>query len=566
MNNLDEFGLPIDDCGDTYNFNNCNLTLPESFGDALSYEQQILALDKYKQDKLTPGQNITIEEKDGKTVISASGELQANTYSIVKSNEELPENVEAIYNLVETNSEGESQNVGDTIEIPVIAGPAGFSPTVSVTETASGHQVDITDKDGVHSFEVENGKDGLDGSDGAAATIQVGTVETLAAGSNAYVTNAGNENAAVFNFGIPVGEDGKDGLDGSDGEAATIQIGNVETLTAGSSAYVRNSGNENAAIFDFGIPVGGDGQNGSNGIAATIQVGNVETLEAGSNAYVTNSGNENAAILNFGIPVGEQGGQGPAGPSNVTQILTEGVEIADINGTKIYAPEASGGSSNAVVVDYNTVTNSELLEHISNEKLVYSYINKEWYILQYYSESTNMDFEVTGYTYYFINVHNNSIKYKTIAYSVTNDSYTRNSGTTTFSASYNTQMNYRINQGGVAFRTGTVLGTNLHGPMLDVTNTTNPGAVSTMFVDADSLVGTNNSSIIYKVERYSYNNTNYYVRLYCDCGYSPSFGNVSQMIFTGKITLDNEIIILKRILNSSGWGDLVVKKIALSDV
>lgn len=44
------------------------------------------------------------------------------------------------------------------------------------------------------------------GPEGKAATIQVGTVETLEPGSDATVTNVGTENAAVLNFGIPSGE------------------------------------------------------------------------------------------------------------------------------------------------------------------------------------------------------------------------------------------------------------------------------------------------------------------------------------------------------------------------
>ena len=46
-------------------------------------------------------------------------------------------------------------------------------------------------------------------------------------------------------------------------------------------------------------------------------------------------------------PAGEQGiqgPQGPAGPSDVTPILTDGVQIATINGETIYAPQGGGGS------------------------------------------------------------------------------------------------------------------------------------------------------------------------------------------------------------------------------
>lgn len=46
------------------------------------------------------------------------------------------------------------------------------------------------------------------GQPGAAATIRVGTVTTLPAGSDATVTNRGTPEAAIFDFGIPKGADG----------------------------------------------------------------------------------------------------------------------------------------------------------------------------------------------------------------------------------------------------------------------------------------------------------------------------------------------------------------------
>lgn len=60
------------------------------------------------------------------------------------------------------------------------------------------------------------GKDGLDGQ-GIAATIEVGTVTTGAAGTNASVTNVGTEQRAVLNFVIPRGDTGASGAEGSAG-------------------------------------------------------------------------------------------------------------------------------------------------------------------------------------------------------------------------------------------------------------------------------------------------------------------------------------------------------------
>ena len=55
----------------------------------------------------------------------------------------------------------------------------------------------------------------MDGSDGAAATIQVGTVTTGNAGTNASVTNSGTSSAAVFDFTIPRGQTGATGSRGT---------------------------------------------------------------------------------------------------------------------------------------------------------------------------------------------------------------------------------------------------------------------------------------------------------------------------------------------------------------
>ena len=64
------------------------------------------------------------------------------------------------------------------------------------------------------------GDKGETGDAGAAATVQVGTVSTGEAGSQASVTNAGNENAAVFNFTIPRGAQGVAGPGVSVGSTA----------------------------------------------------------------------------------------------------------------------------------------------------------------------------------------------------------------------------------------------------------------------------------------------------------------------------------------------------------
>jgi hypothetical protein len=57
----------------------------------------------------------------------------------------------------------------------------------------------------------ESGATGPSGPTGSAATMTVGTVTTLAAGSSATVTNSGTAQDAVLNFGIPQGAAGTSG-------------------------------------------------------------------------------------------------------------------------------------------------------------------------------------------------------------------------------------------------------------------------------------------------------------------------------------------------------------------
>ena len=61
-------------------------------------------------------------------------------------------------------------------------------------------------------------------------------------------------------------------------------------------------------------PAGADGAPGTPGAAATIAVGSVSGLPAGSTPTVTNSGTSSAAVFNFGIPAGATGATGPEGP------------------------------------------------------------------------------------------------------------------------------------------------------------------------------------------------------------------------------------------------------------
>ena len=97
-------------------------------------------------------------------------------------------------------------------------------------------------EEGPQGSQGESGENGAPGNNGAAATVSVGTTTTLAAGSQATVTQTGTSAARVFNFGIPRGADGSGGSGGGGGTlsaALTIDttVGNLSggTYAAGTS-------------------------------------------------------------------------------------------------------------------------------------------------------------------------------------------------------------------------------------------------------------------------------------------------------------------------------------------
>ena len=238
------------------------------------------------------------------------------------------------------------------------------------------------------------GRDGRDGVDGQSATVTVGSTTTTAPGTDAIVTNVGDNLNAILNFSIPrgatgetgpAGLDGVDGVDGSDGfspiatvtqteygatisitdsngtttadvvngsagtpgQAATVTVGSTTTGAAGTNASVTNSGTTSAAVLDFSIPRGADGSDGAPGQAATIAVGTTTTGVAGTNASVTNSGTSSAAVFNFTIPRGDTGAAGNDGQAATIAVGTTTTGAAGTN-----ASVTNSGTSSAAVFNF----------------------------------------------------------------------------------------------------------------------------------------------------------------------------------------------------------------------
>lgn len=187
---------------------------------------------------------------------------------------------------------------------PGLDGLNGVSPTVNIEAITGGYRITITDAEGTHYCDI------LNGADGAAATVSVGTVTTGAAGTPASVINSGTSSAAVLDFTIPQGiqgiqgvqgNPGQDGSDGTDGVSPEVT---VATITGGHSITITDADHPSGQTFNVM-----DGQDGM----GTVTVGTTTTGQPGTQASVVNSGTPQNAILDFTIPQGDRGPQGLPG-------------------------------------------------------------------------------------------------------------------------------------------------------------------------------------------------------------------------------------------------------------
>ena len=169
-------------------------------------------------------------------------------------------------------------------------GADGFSPSATVEETADGAKITITDKNGTTEATVKNGtdgapgKDGEDGAPGADGYSPSATVSAVNGGARIVIEDKnGTTTATIMNGGT-----GPKGDPGDDGVTPNIQIGTVTTLPAGSQATASISGTEENPLLNLGIPKGdkGDGAAGGTDLAlgltgaAAGQIAKISAVDA----------------------------------------------------------------------------------------------------------------------------------------------------------------------------------------------------------------------------------------------------------------------------------------------
>ena len=143
---------------------------------------------------------------------------------------------------------------------------------------------------------------------GGTVSVNVGETTTGEPGTNASVTNSGDETNVVLNFTIPRGKtgpqgpQGKPGADGKTGPQGPAGPGVAAGGTTGQVLAKKSNINYDTEWI-----------NPTSGGTVSVNVGETTTGEPGTNASVTNSGDETNVVLNFTIPRGKTGPQGPQG-------------------------------------------------------------------------------------------------------------------------------------------------------------------------------------------------------------------------------------------------------------
>jgi len=186
-----------------------------------------------------------------------------------------------------------------------LRGPAGIGPAGASGPVGPQGIQGIPGEQGEPS--IIRGPQGIEGDQGeqgdAAATIEIGDIETLDAGHDATVTNSGTISAVVLEFGIPKGPRGLQGEQGEQGDQGDPGEGEQ-----GLRGYPGDDG-DNGANGTNGAD-GADGADGDDGDSATIALGSVgiTTLDPGEDATVsiTKTGVDPSATFSFvfGIPAG----------------------------------------------------------------------------------------------------------------------------------------------------------------------------------------------------------------------------------------------------------------------
>lgn len=334
-----------------------DLVIPDSFGECLSYEQQIAFILKLIDD--IDGGVVIPEITADATVDQSTG---TPSVSVVKTGtDEAPVFTFNFHNIKgETGERGEKGDTGETGATgrPGNDGADGVSPTVTTTQIANGYRITITDADGSHVFDIYNGNDGDIGPAGYSPTV---TVQTITGGHSVTITDEDGDHTFNVLDGLN-GVDGDDGIspevtispitgghrvtivdvngshsfdvmDGQDGQAIPPVITAQATVGSGTgtpSVTVTKTGTDEAPTYTFAFD-NLKGANGTDGVSPTITVTDHTTYH---HIEITSAG----GTEQFDVYNGTDGSDGTDGvsPTVTVRSITGGhqIEIVSAGGTE----------------------------------------------------------------------------------------------------------------------------------------------------------------------------------------------------------------------------------------
>ena len=157
---------------------------------------------------------------------------------------------------------------------------------------------------------------------------------------------------------------------GQKGDAATISVGTVTTLSAGQAAVIVNSGTTKDAVFDFSVPTGPQGTQGVQGIQGETGdqgIQGIQGIQGETGADSTVAGPQGIqgiqGIQGVQGDTGDTGDTGATGPQGLQgDTGAQGIQgiqgVAGDDGTDGVGIPAGGTTGQALVkidaTDYNT--------------------------------------------------------------------------------------------------------------------------------------------------------------------------------------------------------------------
>ena len=243
--------------------------------------------------------NVNSEKLTILEILNAIGCRLKNLFGFVKINTttETIDEGEAV-----VNANGDVDNLNFDFKIPRgKTGPAGAPGPAGPGVTPGGTTGQVLAKKSNANYDTE----WIDNSSGGTVSVNVGKTTTGEPGTNASVTNSGDETNVVLNFTIPRGNTGPQGPQGKQGPAGAPGPAGPGVTPGGTTGQVlakKSNANYDTEWID-----------NSSGGTVSVNVGKTTTGEPGTNASVTNSGDETNVVLNFTIPRGNTGPQGPQG-------------------------------------------------------------------------------------------------------------------------------------------------------------------------------------------------------------------------------------------------------------